>query len=632
LQRKLLALDLLTSHSRPSDPQISPEGDRIAFTLAPVSREGEHPAAAIWVVEAGGGEARQFTGGGEWYDAAPRWSPDGARLAFISDRGRRGERTLYAMPAGGGEALRLFERRGKVSEPAWSPDGRYLAFLYTDPETEEEKRRKEERDDARVRDADYKYTRLWVVDAESRAASPVSPEGRQVWGYAWAPDSERLAINTSPAPLANGLFEETEVSVVPRSGGGPEPVFRLVGAARDLVWSPDGRYLAYRARAGRVVNGDYVHRVPAGGGDPECLTPDYRGTGAHLSRLGDSLLLLAHEGLHAAFYRLGWDGRMERMLKGVRGKVVAPVTADREGKRIAAIRQDAAHPPDVYAGGIGGSGLLRRTRLNPELEAAGLGAAEPVRWESDAGVEVEGLLVQPAGYEEGRRYPLVVQAHGGPNWLWQDQFCAGWHDWAQVLASRGYAVLLPNPRGSTGYGPEFTNANFMDVGGGELRDIMSGVDAMVGRGLADPDRLGICGWSWGGYLAAWAITQTERFRAAVVGAGPSNLISDNSLGDIPSANLSFFERTPYDDPDPYYERSPIRYVGNVKTPTLILHGEEDERVSVAESIQLYVALRSLGIETQLVTYPREGHRIEERKHQLDLLRRMAGWFERFLGD
>jgi dipeptidyl aminopeptidase/acylaminoacyl peptidase len=294
--------------------------------------------------------------------------------------------------------------------------------------------------------------------------------------------------------------------------------------------------------------------------------------------------------------------------------------------------QDGTHAPEVHVADLNEheQGPVRRTRLGAELEEAYLGEMEVVRWESDAGVEIQGLLVKPHGYRDGQRYPLVVQVHGGPTSLWADKFCASWRDWAQVLAGRGYAVLLPNPRGSTGRGPDFSNAIFDDVGGGELRDVLAGVDAMVDRGLADPERLAIGGWSWGGYLTALAVTRTDRFKAAVMGAGVSNLISDNSLGDIPSVNLCYFRETVYRDPDPYYERSPIRHISNARTPTLILHGEEDKRVAAAQSVEMYVALRSLGVETQLITYPREGHSIEEREHQLDVVRRVAGWFENYL--
>jgi dipeptidyl aminopeptidase/acylaminoacyl peptidase len=292
------------------------------------------------------------------------------------------------------------------------------------------------------------------------------------------------------------------------------------------------------------------------------------------------------------------------------------------------------HAPNVWTADlsdISHSPLTQRTNLNPETESAALGQPEIVRWTSDPGVEVEGVLIKPHGYVEGQRYPFIVQVHGGPTGLWSNQFAATWHDWAQSLASRGFAVLMPNPRGSTGRGPDYSNAIFGDVGGGEYRDMMSGVDAMIARGIADPERLGVGGWSWGGYMTAWTVTQTNRFKAAVMGAGLPNMISDNGLGDIPSANLSYFETTPYHDPDPYFERSAIRHIRNAKTPTLILHGEADDRVSPAEGREMYIALRTLGVETQFVTYPRERHSFTERKHQLDLIRRVVEWYEQHLG-
>ncbi|MDI3339360.1 MAG: S9 family peptidase [Sphaerobacter sp.] len=629
-----LTTEQLITQRRPSDPQISPDGQRVAFTLRPISQEKEHPEAAIWVVPFDDGEPRQFTAG-QWLDEEPRWSPDGRRLAFLSDRAERGKKSVYVMPADGGEAQRVFDQQGELEHLSWSPDGRFLAVLFTDPETEEEKKRKEERDDARVWDTDYKYRRLWVIDLETRAASAVSPEGRQVWGYAWAPDSERLAINVTATPRIDDIFRETEVLVIPRSGGEPTPVFRQIGAAEHLVWSPDGAFLAYRARAGRVVNGDYVYRIPVTGGEPECLTPGYDGTSEGLWPLGrDGLLLLAFEGVNSVLYRLSWEGERARLLAGEPwGTIATGVTTDAEGQRLAVVWEDARHAPDVWVADlhdISQAVLRRRTHFHPEFEAAALGEPEIIRWESDPGVEVEGILFKPFGYREGQRYPLVVQIHGGPTWLWSNHFSASWHDWAHVLAGRGYAVLLPNPRGSTGRGPAYSNALFGDVGGCEYRDIMAGVDALIARGIADPERLGVGGWSWGGYMTSWIVTQTNRFKAAVMGAGLPNLISDNGLGDIPSANLSYFETTPYHDPEPYFARSAIRYVRNVTTPTLILHGEEDRRVAMAEGQEMYVALRTLGVETQFVTYPREGHGIEERKHQRDLIDRVVAWFDRHL--
>lgn len=620
----------LTDQRRPSDVRISPDGSWVVFVVRPFAKKGEHPVADLWLSPFSGGELRRFTSG-DWLDEAPRPSPDGSRLVFLSDRAERGQKSLYVIPVDGGEALRIFDEQGAVSEPSWSPDGRFVAVLFTEPENREEKERKKRGEDAKVWDADYRYRRLWVIDVESCEARPISPEGRQVWGYAWSPDSERLVINTSATPRVDDRFRETEVATIWRKGGESQTVFGTSGLAEDLVWSPDGAYLAYRSRAKRVLYGEYVYRRALEGGEVVCLTPDYEGTGEYLGSLGGGdLLFLAHEGVVSALYRLGWEGKRSRLWIAPRSGTLGNfVSASRDGERLAMVWQDGAHTPEVLVAEAKGASQrpARRTRLGEELERAALGEVEAVRWTSDPGVEVQGLLVKPHGYREGERYPLVVQVHGGPTSLWAEKFFGSWRDWAQVLAGRGYAVLLPNPRGSTGRGPDYSNAIFDDAGGGELRDVIAGVDAMIERGVADPDRLGIGGWSWGGYLTALAVTQTHRFKAAVMGAGVSNLISDNSLGDIPSANLSYFREALYHDPDPYYERSPIRCVRDVRTPTLILHGEEDTRVSVAQSIEMYVALRTLGVETRLVTYPREGHSIEEREHQLDVIQRVIGWFE-----
>jgi len=625
------------SYRRPSDVQVSPDGALIAFVVRPVSRTSERWESAIWVVPFSEGEPRQFTSG-LWQDECPRWSPDGSRLAFLSDRVDRGKLSVYVMPRDGGEAVRVFDQQGELAMLSWSPDGRWLAVLMTDPETEEEKRRREAKEDQRVWDSDYKYQRLWVIDPETRQGKAISPPDRQVRGYAWAPDSSRLAVNTSPTPKVDDIFRETEVAILHRDGGEPEPLFRLTGLAEDLIWSADGEWLAYRAPAGRVVHGEYVYARRVDGGDPVCLTPDYPGTFEAMCPLerGRALLAVAFEGLEATVYRIGWDGRRESLLPaGPAGTFHGAVTASAAGDRLAGVWSDAGHAPEVVAWRAAPDDISLKMPARARTALSGIAPDElapscVIEWESDPGVIVQGLLVLPTSYREGERIPLIVQIHGGPTSLWSNEFLGSWHDWAQPLARLGCAVLLPNPRGSTGRGSAWANAIFGDVAGGEFRDLMAGVDALIARGIADSNRLGVCGWSWGGYMTAWTITQTDRFKAAVMGAGLCNLISDNSLGDIPSANLSYFERSPYEDPEPYWERSPIRYARQVRTPLLIVHGEDDRRVAASESIQMYQALRALGVECQLVTYPREGHGFEERNHQRDLLERILGWFSQHL--
>lgn len=628
--REPVSIEQLVSSSTLEDPRVSPDGKTIAFTVSPASKEGEHRVSTIWLVPFHEGDATQFTSG-LWNDRSPRWSPDGSRLAFLSDRAERGEMSLYVAHLQGGEAVRVLEQQGKLSDLQWSPCGSRITLLITDPETDEEKKRKEERDDANVWDINYKFQRLWSVDPVTKETVPLSPEGVQVWSYAWAPDGSKLALNTSKTPRYNDTLNETTVTVITPSGDDTGESFTLLGTADDMVWSADGTKLAYRWASGKAVTGDSVYCRTMSSGDTVELTPCYPGSAEHLApvQAGEALLFKGVESINSVLYRLEWDGRRTRLLNADQaGYLDETVSVDASGTHVAGIWQNMTSPPEVAA--IADGRVTRRTSFNEALACASTGEPELVRWTSDEGVEIEGVLWKPAGYVEGTRYPLVVSVHGGPTWLWANVFHASWHDWGAVLASRGIAVLLPNPRGSTGRGSEFLNALFNEVGMNEYRDMIAGVDAMVERGIADPDRLGIGGWSWGGYMTAWAITQTDRFKAAIVGAGLPNMITDNSLGDIPSANLSYFDHSPYHDPVTYFERSAIRHISKVTTPTLVLHGEADTRVATAQGIEMYVALQQVGVESQLVTYPREGHAIHERKHQEDLLKRVIDWYERFL--
>lgn len=632
--------ELLASYSRPTEIDMSPDGSKVAYVVAPVSKEvdkeTEHAVSTIWVVGALEGDPRQFTGG-SWEDTSPRWSPDGGKLAFLSDRAERGKHAVYLMPADGGEGVRVFDQEGSITALQWSPDGRYLSFIFTDPETPEEKEKKENKDDVKVWDAERKWRRLWLIDlGDDRAARCVSPDERQVWSYGWAPDSARLSINTSPNPRINDIFLETRVDIVDVNSGEMSYLFDLTGITGPMIWSSDGDRIAYIGTSGKVVDGEHLFVVGIDEGTPVDMTPDLDGTIEEIVPLrdGDAILASIGYGVNGSYRQIDWDGSIHQTLVegdpwGAFSSAPGP-SAD--GAAIAGIWEDGENLPDLWVYESATGAVHRRTHLNPEIEQLELGRQQIVQWESDPGVTVEGVLVTPPDYDPGRRYPLVVQIHGGPTSRWTNGWIGTWSRWGQLLASEGIAVLHHNPRGSTGYGSEFMNALFNEVGGVELRDLMSGVDAMIERGIADPERIGIGGWSWGGYMTAWTVTQTQRFKAAVMGAGLPNMVSDNSIGDIPSANLSYFDESLYVNPEPFWERSAIRYIKNCTTPVLILHGEADDRVNMFQSVEMYVALRELGIEHEFVTYPREPHGIQERKHQIDLMERVARWYrDRLLG-
>lgn len=305
------------------------------------------------------------------------------------------------------------------------------------------------------------------------------------------------------------------------------------------------------------------------------------------------------------------------------------VSISNNGQRLGCVLEDGAHPADIWAVEPGGE-VKQVSAFNAHLEAVKLANTETIRWQAQDGREIEGVLIYPSGYVPGERYPLVADIHGGPTWYWLDRFMASWHDWGQWLAANGYAVLLPNPRGSAGRGREFAWCNRQNWGFGDFGDVLSGVDLLIKRGIADPDRLGIGGWSYGGFMTAWAIGHTTRFKAAVVGAGVTNLLSfqaSDISNWLPTMQML---ANPYTDSEVYLRSSPIKYIADVTTPTLIIHGASDERVRLGQGRELYNGLRFLKKPVEMVVYPREPHILGELHHQRDMLGRVVNWFDRYL--
>jgi dipeptidyl aminopeptidase/acylaminoacyl peptidase len=621
----------------PCDPRISPDGSKVVFVAAPAGKAGEKRRRSLWIA-VDGVPARQFTTG-EADDSDPRWSPDGSRILFRSDRLKPGsdEYRLFLLSVSGGESQPLGELGGELSQPAWSPDGRSVAVLRKDPEPEEVAARKKERDDAIVVEEDSRFTRLWVVDVETKRARCLTTGEREVRFFAWAPDSQSLVAITTDASEYDAHFGPGHLWQISVAGSLPRHVarFRSTPSSPVVVETSTGPTVAVRASDRREQPEDSLWTVDLSGGEPANSLSNVRGNVEDLAPFpGTTGQVVARivERTRARLYAVDLpSGKLTPLTPdsiAERGSIIGAASFSGDGARLSTVWSDATTPEEVWLGDARGT-ASPVTSFGSEFQGR-LQPTEHVTWTSDDGVEIEGLLTYPMGYQPGRRFPLVVQVHGGPSWQWQDRAMLDWHDWAQLLASRGYAVLLPNPRGSTGYGRELQRLLQDDVGGGESRDLVTGALAMVERGIADPEQLGIAGWSWGGYLTAWTITQTTIFRAAVMGAGLSNMVSDHGQGDIPSANLLYYPGQPYHHMEHYWKSSPIRYVAAVRTPTLILHGEEDARVHPAQGMEYFRALKTLGVPVRFVRYPREKHGIEERAHQVDVMQRIIDWFDRYL--
>ncbi|MBV6522791.1 MAG: Dipeptidyl-peptidase 5 [Gemmatimonadaceae bacterium] len=599
------------------DIQVDRVGQRIAFTVTGPPK-GDFRDTDIWVYDRARQEARRFASSPK-SDASPRWSPDGATLAFVSDRG--GSRQLYLMATAGGEAQVVTEQKGGVGNIAWSPDGSRIAFTGRDPVPAEEEAGIKEKKDARVVERNVRPERLWIFDVGSRSTKSLTAAPWSLSEIAWAPDGSRLFAIASDEVNAE---KETERFVeVSADSGLVRPLQQPKGPFGGLGVSPDGRWLSYTAAP---VDGPSPHDlfvIPVDGGEPRNLTRALDRPISSVSWIDARTIAIAFdEGFSTRLARVSLDGRVDTLPAL---PVLPSGGTPAGGGAVAFIGQSTIEAPELWLRDASGN-AQRLTSINGRWRERWVGATEPASFKSFDGKTIDARIIKPAGYREGTRVPLAVLVHGGPTGRWADRY----ENWGQLLAARGYAVLYPNIRGSSGYGHAFIESNRADWGGGDFKDVMAGVDAMVARGIADSTKLVIGGWSYGGYMSAWAVTQTNRFKAAINGAGLSDLASE--YGTEASAIYDrWFFGTPYENLKEFIESSPITYIKQARTPTLILQGEADPTDPIGQAQQFYRGLRHYEVPVEFIVYPREGHGIREEQHQLDLLGRVIEWFDRWTG-
>lgn len=608
-----------------SDLQFSPDGERLAFVVAEPPK-GEGRARHVWLLVEKSGAARQFTFSAK-SETSPRWSPDGKSLAFLSNREEANQ--IYVMRADGGEATALTKGKRAIQTIEWSPDGKQIAFLAPDPKTEAEEKKEKDKDDARVVDKEDKRARLWILSIATNESKAITPANWEVNELSWMPAGDRIVVSATDHPESdqntNRIFAVTAI----------DGAMKLIGAPRgpfgELRVSPKGNTVEY---VGCRVDGPEPHDLflqPLAGGAARNLT----GAGldrpvfAFQWREDAGVLLVAVEGFKSRF--VGYNA--EAILENVAAVATNPgAFAVTKAGEIAFVGQTGITPAEIWLWDQ--KSLPKQvTRLNEEWKQFALSKPEYFRYKSFDGVEIEGALLKPAtaggpaGYDGKSKLPLITLVHGGPTGRWGDSI----ETWGQLLAARGYAVLYPNVRGSVGYGQKFVEANRADWGGGDFKDVMWGIKDLQDRGIADPNRLGIGGWSYGGYMAEWAITQTNVFKAAVSGAGMANLISEFGTEEHPAYDEWFFG-VPYETEKVagFLNSSPFVHLKNAKTPTLILQGDADTVDPLGQSQELYRGLKRYGVEAELVAYPREPHGFQEEKHLLDRMNRILAWYDKHL--
>jgi len=607
---------------RVSNPVFSPDGARIAFVVTEPPGDST-TLRHIWIVDAASGAPRQLTWSQHSEDS-PRWSPDGHTLAFLSDRDHG--RQLYTLPMDeGGEGQPLTKGRSAVRAFDWSHDGRRIAFLAADSQPDAERKRMRERDDARVADRDDRYARLRIVDVATGAQRALTPPNVEITAVEWMPDDRHLIVRGSDRPASDDYTDK--LYVVDATDGSMHAILEPHGPLGEMHVAPDGHAVAFTgARVDGPTTPDLFVMPLRSDGTAAGAPRDLRAT---LDRdVGDfawtadgHLIVSVREGFHHALYSV--DER--RGTQPIRAAAPNPTNlAVSASGTIAFTGETATSPNELYV--LARNGAPRKaTALNAAWNDIALVTPEPIHYRSFDGLEIEGALLRPKGAGTGR-LPLIVLVHGGPAGAWSDAIEA----WGQLLVEHGFAVFYPNIRGSVGYGQHFLELNRADWGGADFKDVMAGVDTLIRRGIADPARLGIGGWSYGGYMSEWAITQTDRFKAAVTGAGMANLISEFGTERGPAYDRWYF-KLPYENSKEFLESSPFMYLKNAHTPTLILQGLDDTTDPPGQSRELYRGLKFYGVTAELVEYPREEHGFRERKHLIDRLHRIVDWFDHYVG-
>ena len=626
-------------HKVISTVRVSPDGGKVVYAVKELKTiEGKSEFINhLFISDINNTNTIQLTQG-EKNNINPKWSPDGKKIAFVSNR--NGKNNLYCLNLAGGEAERLTDLKTGINDFKWSTTGNQIAFTSSDFETEEETGNKKSGNDWFFMNENFKQGRLHLLQLNKKDKNGIpqittlSKENRHINSFSWSPDDQWIAY----AHAASGGVEDNtfcDISMIKISSGEVKVIANSPVGENQPLFSPDGKFIAYYNLDEKGIWGGKtsVKIFALENGSVQTLADTPNGPAELIGWSSNGKTIYTLEPFHTStkIFSLSSDGKQAtEWTTGTKG-VLSGLELNSKGTHFGFTFQNTSIPQDGYISSTSSFSALKISNINPELTNLPVPKTELISWKSFDGMEIEGLLTYPLNYEAGKKYPFILNIHGGPAGVFSENFIAvsGIYPLA-ALAENDIFILRPNPRGSNGYGLKFREANHRDWGGGDYKDLMAGVDYAISKGWADANKMGVMGWSYGGFMSSWIVGHNNRFKVASIGAPAVDLVTQDLTDDIPGFLPSYMEKQPYEDWKVYDDHSPLRFVQNVKTPVLLQHGQADVRVPFSQGIMYYNALKRRGVPVRFLVLPRQPHGPAEPSMILKTAQTNLSWMLHYL--